>query len=172
MAGIQHYLRRTVPRCSTIGISPICVYVLYHFSKAKINDFDMSLLVDEDVLRFQISVNHTHQVQALDSKDDLGDIKSGIVLTHEHLLLEEAEELATWQVLDDEIEIQFILEGLEHVAAKVVLAKLLEDIPFVHYVLDLFLATNILFSQLLDSVKSIAFGVVHQLHLPEAPLAK
>ena len=56
----------------------------------------MPILVDEQVLRLQITVDHSMRVDMIESDQDLQEIKLGLLLRHLLHFLELVEELSSW----------------------------------------------------------------------------
>ena len=57
VANVHHYLGSAVARRATIRIGPICLNVLHLFSKSKIDDLDMTIVVNENVVWLEITVD-------------------------------------------------------------------------------------------------------------------
>jgi hypothetical protein len=49
------------------------------FRKAKVSEHDVAVRCDEDVLRFEVTINDACPMQALDALNDFGSIETGSV---------------------------------------------------------------------------------------------
>ena len=74
MALIQKNLWCQILGSSTEGECSI----VYFFGEAEICEFDVAVLVDEDIFRFEVSINDISLVKIFEDHDDLGRIKTGL----------------------------------------------------------------------------------------------
>ena len=78
------------------------VFLLEYFTYAKIGQTYVAIFVYENVLRFEISVDHVPVVEILQCQDDLSSIEASFFLTKVAFLLDMVEEVATRNIFHDQ----------------------------------------------------------------------
>jgi len=77
--------------------------------KSEVCQFEVALLVDQDVLRLQISVNDIQGMQVLEHQRHLRGVKHGMLLSQFALRSQVGEELTTWNIGHQEVEVARVL---------------------------------------------------------------
>ncbi len=80
-------------------------------AEAEVGELDMALSVEQDVLGLEVAIDDALPVEMLQRQRDLGDVEAGRVLQEDALALEVHEQLATTEVLQDEVELTFSLKN-------------------------------------------------------------
>ena len=55
-------------------------FIRKHFAEAKVSQFDMSSVVNKDIVRFKVTVNDMVPVQEFQGANDLTNVKTGSVV--------------------------------------------------------------------------------------------
>lgn len=135
-----------------------------HFlGKAKIDELDVTIRIEQNVLRLQVAVRNIALVQVLERHDDLGRIKPDGVLIKPLLLAQNAEHLAARDVFHDKEEVGVVLEGVPE-TDKERMVDIVEDRLFVVDVLRLAQLHDLLLFQGLDGTVAageLAAGEMH-----------
>jgi hypothetical protein len=71
---------------------------IYLLGKAEVDDLAVTVGINQDILRFQVSVNDRFGVQVLNAVKDLQEVKLSHFLAHHLHLLEQVEELSAWTI--------------------------------------------------------------------------
>jgi len=79
------------------------VVLLQHFRGSKVCEFDVHVIIQEDILRLQVPVNNVLPMQVLNGQDNLGGVESRAGLIKRRVLLDEIQQLAILGVIQDEI---------------------------------------------------------------------
>ena len=88
---------------STVGLKSIDVLVA---SESEVGQFQVEVVIDEDVLKLQVSVHYFAAVHVLDRVKHLVEEKPASIFTHgAHCLAEVEEETALHELHDDEYEV-------------------------------------------------------------------
>lgn len=172
VAGVEHHFWSTVARSAAVRISSVLPDVLHDFREPEVDELYVTNAVNQDVVRFEVSVNDAHCVQRLNGHHDLSNVEARVFFTHEHLLPDLFEQLASRQVVQHHVQVQLILQRLLNVAAEVVLLELSDYFLLVFDVLDLLLASDILFFQAFECIVLVCLHVLDQIHFSETALAK
>jgi hypothetical protein len=172
MAAVHHDFGSTVAWSAAISVSSIIFHIVEHLCKTKVDQLDVTLLVEEDVLWFQVPVNYVHAMKLLDPEHDFSDVELGVLLTHEQVTLDDFHELSTRQKINDHIEVVLILERPIQVAAEIIWLEIGQNLFLILDVLDLLAAQYPLLGQALDGVEIPSGLVSHKLHDAETALAK
>lgn len=132
----------------------------------------MSVGIEKDVLRFEISVHDAVVVEMLKRENKLGDVELGAVLLEFAFLLKMPEELTTGHVVGDEVEIRRRLEGeLEpHDEGRVRRRCPHKDIALSYRVCNFLLLDNDLLGQHLHGVDTTGILLAHLVDLTESTL--
>ena len=80
-------------------------------AEAEICEFDVSLLGDEDIVGFYVSMDEAVLVNVVDGEDQLGDVKLGVALGQDLFLHEQGHEVSPRHVLHDQVKVELVLEG-------------------------------------------------------------
>ena len=80
------------------------------FAKSEVSQFDVPMLVEENIIRFQISVNVVHFVHGFDGKDGLGNIESTFLLRKHILAHQKSHKVTARQKVHHQVQILLILE--------------------------------------------------------------
>jgi hypothetical protein len=83
---LHHYFRGTVSRSSTVSIRPVCFYIVDLLGKSKVNQLNVAFPIDQNVLRFEVSVDDAHAVQSFDPHHNFGYVKPRVSLVQVHVL--------------------------------------------------------------------------------------
>ena len=71
----------------------------------------MTLRINKDVVRLDISMNVVHAVHIFKSQQKFSDIEASFLLAKNVLLDQKSEEITSWNPLHGDIEVIDILEG-------------------------------------------------------------
>lgn len=103
----RHILRCTNPRFTRLAVTKIAC-------KSEINDFQESVLIDEDVLKFQISVRNSLLMEIADTEHDLSDIKLDLFLVESLFLYIVFVKLCTTNERHHKIKPRLVMEHVIH----------------------------------------------------------
>ena len=144
-------LGRAAKRVSLHGMVPIAAEAL---GKAKVDQLDVPVLVDEQVLGLEVSVGDAALllVQVLQHEDDLGGVEAGDGLVEAPKLAEVGEELAAGDVVEEHVEGVVVGEGAEEVGDEGVAGDVGEDGALVAHVLNLLQLYDVRLSEDLECV--------------------
>jgi hypothetical protein len=81
-------------------------------AKAEVGKLDMAILIEQDVIRFQVSMDVVNLVDSFDRKNRLSDVKAALVFCENIFSNQKGHEISAWQEVHDEIEVLFVLEGV------------------------------------------------------------
>ena len=110
-----HYFRSHIARGST------CVSIvvgLDHPSNAQVSGSEVSLIVKDQILWFDIPVDDVVEVEVFKSHQNAGNKKFGLHLLEPPPAAHVVPQITTHQQIHDEVEIFPILEGVGHVDDK------------------------------------------------------
>jgi len=102
----ENDLGREIFRRATQGPRP----TLYPLGEAKVGDLQVTLRVDQQILRLQIPVDQIEVVQVLEREYDLGRVETRVRLRKAADLAQVTEHLATWHIFQYHVQIRVILE--------------------------------------------------------------
>ena len=71
----------------------------------------MSIGINQNIIGFEISMNVVQLMHSVQCNQNLGDVKTGLILREDVLLHEKIHEVATGKVLHHQVEIAIVLEG-------------------------------------------------------------
>ena len=142
--------------------------------KAEVGDLDVSLLVDEEVLRLEVSVGDVHGVEVLECEHDLGREEEGDVVGEAAFPPQESEELPAAGVIEEHEHVGGRLEGALEVHDEGVVDRL-EDLLLRLHVLYLLQPDDLALLQALQSqwlrLRRLAL-VLHQPYSAEGACAE
>ena len=106
MWSLVSHLRRHVSRCSTVSISLFLVLIALRVSlyveftsPAKVTDLNTVIIVDQEVLRFEISVDELVLVQEVDADHGLDEVPEGLLFVVASVLADGIEKVVLRDVL-------------------------------------------------------------------------
>ena len=79
-----------------------CVFLHFGPGEAEVSQFDVPLLVNENVLGFNVTVDDIILMQMMDCKTDFCEVDPGFGLGHPFDFSELLEELSAWTILNTE----------------------------------------------------------------------
>lgn len=144
---------------------------LKHFSKTIVNNFDVSILVHHDILKFQVTMHDTLAVQLANSDDNLGCIEFHCIFWEALLFLENLIELSTIDKWHNEIEAGFRLEEVVH-STKEGMISFKEDLLFKSNAGNLVIFNEYIFSDRLDSILLVIVWQFGQIHFSKSAFAQ
>lgn len=77
---------------------------------AKVGEFDVAMLIDEYIFRFEVAIDDTPTMQVLDCKDKLCSVEASFLLAEITFAGYEHEEVAAIDKVGDEIKVRLSLE--------------------------------------------------------------
>jgi hypothetical protein len=92
MGSFGDHLRRHVGRCPVIGVNVFVILIHYNDDRytdetePKINDFEIKMLIEQNILRFDISMRNIHFMQIFNSIKNLHKNNFGLLLVEVALL--------------------------------------------------------------------------------------
>mmetsp|Transcript_24613 Transcript_24613/g.42359 ORF Transcript_24613/g.42359 Transcript_24613/m.42359 type:complete len:322 (+) Transcript_24613:581-1546(+) len=137
--------------------------------KTKVREPRVTVCVEQDVLRLEISVYDADAVEMAEGKDHLGRVEAGDVLGEVLAAAEVEEELAAAEVVQDEVQLAVRLEGVVEPHDERVL-HLLEDGLLHHSSGDLPRLDHLFLAHDLHGEVLVRVLLLHQEHLREAAL--
>ena len=90
-------------------------HIIDLFWKAKIDELDVTMFVQKNVFRLQISVNDIPFMQLLDGDQNLSKVKDRIFQSEAHLLPDLPKKLPAWQILEQKVQILLVLHRLNEI---------------------------------------------------------
>lgn len=99
--------------------------------ETKVSEFDMTLTVDEDIIRFDITMNDAQTMKIVDGKGDFSSVCSGHILIELNEIREKTFEISTVDKLHDIVEIFLVLKGVKEFH-NIWIARACKDVAFVH----------------------------------------
>ena len=81
--------------------------------ESEISDFEVAITCNQKVFRFQVSVRDPLTMKIVQSHNYFSSVKESHVIGEELLLPQQAEDLATLDILEDQIEVMLVLESLQ-----------------------------------------------------------
>lgn len=90
-------------------------------AETEVRQLHMAILVDEDVVGLEVSVDKVDPVHRLNAEDGLGNVKPALVFGKDVFAHEQRHEIAAGQEVHDEVEILVVLETKFEVHNPVVL---------------------------------------------------
>ena len=84
------------------------------FSKAEVSQLDVAIFINENILRFQVSVDDLVLVEDADSEHKLGGVELDCFLWESFDLEQVGVQVASPNVLEEEVDSVFILEHIVH----------------------------------------------------------
>jgi len=73
-------------------------------AQSEVCQSNVSVAVDENVVRFNVTMYEAHRVHRLYSEDQLRDVELGEVVFKDAFLDEQSHQVTTWNVVHDEVE--------------------------------------------------------------------
>lgn len=112
----------------------------------------MAIVIEDYVIRFEISVDNVSLVKVLESKENFSDVKSGSVLAESSLVYNDFSKIATGTEVEDEEQFGHCLEGEVEVDDEGV-SHVGEDISFSLGVSDKVLTEDLSLTKCLHGVE-------------------
>jgi hypothetical protein len=81
-------------------------------AKAEVGKLDMAVLIEKDVIRFQVSMDVVNLVNSFDRKNRLSDVEAGFVFCENILSNQKGHEISAWQEVHYKVKVLFVLEGV------------------------------------------------------------
>lgn len=97
MASLLYHFRRHVLSTSTETISDLPT-IQTRLRQSKISNFDMPIIIDQQILRLEISIYDILLMQIHESIEDFNEVESSIDLGHSFDGFEVIEELTAWTI--------------------------------------------------------------------------
>lgn len=141
-------------------VSLLIRVVAQPLGKPEVNQLDVSLLVQQQVLRLQIPIRHSALlfVQKLQDQDDLCGVEPSHVLVESAPFPQIAEEFSPGHIVEQEVEEICIGEGGEEVRDEGVARHVGEDCALVSNVVNLSQLDDFGFAQDLERVDLLSVG--------------
>ena len=156
---LEQHFRRHVLRTAAEAVSHI---VLHGLGKAVVGKPNVSLTIDDDVLRLQISVKNPLGVEMADGCQGLQEVELGVLFLHPPDLPQQVEQFPAVAVLHAEDEVILRLEAQIELGDEGMATAFLEDLPLIlHDVLLLVLDDEVLTDHLHRHQSSVASRQVH-----------
>lgn len=115
IAGANEHFWGGVGWSTAVGASPVSLQITQLFRKAKVYQFDVSPPIQKDILWLQISVNYVILMELLNCNQDFGQVEPRVFQGQASLLFDLREKLSTRQVLQQQVQILFVLHRLNEV---------------------------------------------------------
>jgi hypothetical protein len=87
--------------------------------ETEVNKLHVAIFIEEDVFWLEISPDHSHLMELLDSEHYLSHVELRVLFAHENLVLYYLHKLSTREEIKDHIKVVFILKRLVYAAAEV-----------------------------------------------------
>lgn len=158
-------LRSQVLSCATEGES--LIFWLEEFGEAKVRQTDVAIEIHEHVLRFQVAMDDAPLVQIAKGKNNLGPNEFDCGFSKATNLVNIVVNVATWEVLEEEVDLEFVLEDEVHRVDEWVV-RLEQNVFLVLDVLDLLLLQQEVLVDALHGVHLSHLAVRDQEHFTEA----
>lgn len=120
--------------------------MLIHVTQPKINNFERQIIVQQQILRFEISVAHSALVNIFDTGYELEIKLASLFFRESGVPYDVVEELTPIAVLHDHVELLLCLNDLIELN-DVRMPYLLEDLDFSRYALYVLLVVNFVLFQ-------------------------
>jgi hypothetical protein len=78
--------------------------------QAKVDEYDVSILAKQDILRFEVSVDHACCVKAFDAFDNFGGVETGTIPAESAPSAELCGKVPAWMKVENQIEIVLVVE--------------------------------------------------------------
>mmetsp|Transcript_12468 Transcript_12468/g.39862 ORF Transcript_12468/g.39862 Transcript_12468/m.39862 type:complete len:321 (-) Transcript_12468:69-1031(-) len=166
---VQHFRRKVLGR-ATERSGPMVYLRDALLAESKVGQLDVSIGVQQDILRLEIAVHDVALVHVVQSKHQLCRVEAGAGLGEAALTAQVEEELPTCAIVDHEEELLLVLES-ETQRHQERVVQLAQHRPLRHGVLQLVPAKHRVLSQHLHGVQLARRPLPHQKHLAEAALA-
>jgi len=105
------HLGRRIAGTSTSGLEQLVVFV--EVAEPEVHNLDIVIVVEQKVLRFQISVAHAQLVNVFNATQNLRVHLAGFLLAQPPVFNDVLEELASRAVLHDQVEVVVIFNHLD-----------------------------------------------------------
>lgn len=164
MPGTQQHLRGKVLRSPAQGV--LALVLLNGLGHAEIRQTDIPMNIHENILGLEVPVGDVLIVEISHTENDTGGVEFRAVLLEAASELKMLEELASFHELHRE---EDLLRRLERVleADKHRMLRLLQDLPLVLGMLDLFLVDDLVLAQRLKREVLLVVLLLHEHDLPE-----
>ena len=77
VAHLEHDLRSTVTRCAAVRKGAVISDIIQLLGKAKVDQLNVALLVDEYVFGLEVAVYYVHLMQLLDAEEHFSEVEAG-----------------------------------------------------------------------------------------------
>lgn len=84
---------------------------LNFLAQPEICEFEVAILADQDIIRFDIAMYVVHFMHVLNGYNQLADVEPGLCLSEDVFFYEETEQVTSWHPLHCNIQVILILEG-------------------------------------------------------------
>ena len=135
--------------------------------EAKVCDFEVSVSVQQQILRLQVAVDDVVRVQIVERKRDFGGVELGDGVGKALALAQQAEQLAALDKVHDHVQVLAVLEGAPEGDEERVL-DLLQHAALVVCVLDLLHLDHLRLLEHFDGVEALVVLGLHEVHAAEA----
>lgn len=135
-------------------------------AKAEVGQLYVSVSVYEDVIRFDVSVDEAHLVDALHSTGELCDVELGQLFFEDAEPDEKAHHVPSGDVLHDKVQVVLVLEGVIKTHHPLVVG-LSQDVPFGLDVGHLVSQQHVFLTERLHGVQRSCVLFSGQAHLTE-----
>ena len=131
----------------------------------------MAIVIEDYVIRFEISVDNVSLVKVLESKENFSDVESGSVLAESSLVYNDFSKIATGTEVENEeqfghcleCEVEVDNEGMSHVG---------EDVSFCLGVSDKVLTKDLSLTESFHGVEFARVFVSHEVHITKTSTSK
>ena len=137
---------------------------LLDFGQSEVCELQIALLIKQDILWLQVSVDDAVRVQVLQSQDDLSCIEARSILRKANLIAQMEEELAAIEEIRDEVQTLARLEGVVQLHDEG-MGDLLHDVTLDLRVVHLVSPDDEVFLERLDSVDLPGVFLLCEVHL-------
>ena len=83
-----------------------------HFANSEVDEFAFPILVDQDVLGLQVSVDYVFGVEELQTKNDLRHVEPSRRWHESAFTLQQRTQVSPLTILHDEVQVHFSLEAV------------------------------------------------------------
>lgn len=164
MAALDEDLRRQVVGRSTEGVS--LRVALEHLREAEVRQADVPILVHQDVLRLQVTVDDVLGVEMTECHGDLNGVEAGTLLREASHLSQVHEKFTATNESHHEENLLLRLEHVAHTDKEGVIG-LEQDVLFESSRLNLVVLDDHVLSQRLHRVHLVRTSLLHQEHFSE-----
>lgn len=135
-------------------------------AQAEIRELDMAVLVDEDVVWLDVTVDESHLVHALNGARQLGNVEPRQLLTEHAQSDQQAHHITTRDVVHDKVQVVLVLEGVIQPHNPLVVC-LSQDVSLSLDVCHLVPEKHVLLAQCLHGIERAGVHLACQTYLTE-----